>query len=276
MLRIYSAASGEGVASFEEVDEVELGSTIGSLKRYLAKKHFENRFSRFQLRLFREGDASEFQDDETLTQPLDVQLMLMNHLPPDRERDERFCFACHCGHLFDVEQSLKALQNPNFVGIAGTPMSLAALHGNLDVIRLLLEAGANVGGGNSSPMTALHLAAQQGHVEVVRLLLDFGADKEAVGVHQETALHWAAVKGHVNVTRLLLEAGAHKEAQREGGQRPLHCAAGHGHLEVVRLLLDFDADKEAEDMTGWRARAPSLLDAWNGHVAFNPMCQMGA
>ena len=59
MLRIYSAASGEGVASFEEVDEVELGSTIGSLKRYLAKKHFENRFSRFQLRLFREGDASE-------------------------------------------------------------------------------------------------------------------------------------------------------------------------------------------------------------------------
>ena len=303
MLRISSAASGEDIVSFEEVDEVELGSTIGSLKRHLANKHFEDRFSRFQLRLFREGDASELSDDETLRQPLDLQLMMMNHLPPDRERDESFCFACHCGRLLDVEQSLKALQNPNLVGMAGTPIGLAALQGNLHVIQLLLDAGANVNN-NSTPMTALHLAAQQGHVEVVRLLLDFGADKEAVGMHQETALHWAAVKGHVNVARLLLQAGAQKEAHREGGQRPLHCAAGHGHLEVVRLLLDFGVDTEAEDMSGWRAlqwavfghyaevaellkdpgaklpevtaRAPSLLDAWNGHVAINPMCQKGS
>ena len=66
MLRLSSAASGEDIASFEEVDEVELGSTIGSLKRHLANKHFEDRFSRFQLRLFRAGDASELSDDEVV------------------------------------------------------------------------------------------------------------------------------------------------------------------------------------------------------------------
>ena len=73
----------------------------------LAKDRFQKKYSRFQLRLLREGDSSELQDGESLTPPLDLQLILMRqHLPRDEERDEKFFESCSKGRSEEVEQSL--------------------------------------------------------------------------------------------------------------------------------------------------------------------------
>jgi ankyrin repeat protein len=52
--------------------------------------------------------------------------------------------------------------------------------------------------------TGLHTAAQRGHVDVVRLLLEHGADPNAREAGDNTyALHWAAAQGHIEEVRCL-------------------------------------------------------------------------
>ena len=79
MLRIRLASSGEEVVLLNagEFERVVHGSTVASLKRYLALKHFPKRFSRFQLRILWEGDSSEVEDEESIMLPLDLQLILI-------------------------------------------------------------------------------------------------------------------------------------------------------------------------------------------------------
>ena len=153
MLRILYRASGEEVATFalSELPEEDGVRTIGSLKRYLAKEHFKKRCSRFQLRVFREGDPSDLRDDETITLPLDFELVAMNHyLPPDDDRDKRFRDKCMAGDLEEVARNLQALQNPNVSDPDDSwivsPLLVAAQHGHTEVVRLLLEAGAHMNG----------------------------------------------------------------------------------------------------------------------------------
>lgn len=91
----------------------EYGSTVGALKRYLAKSHFEGKHSRLQLRLLREGDVKELREDESLTPLLELQLVLLKHLAPDRERDKKFLLSCSSGDGEEVERNLRSLQHPD-------------------------------------------------------------------------------------------------------------------------------------------------------------------
>mmetsp|Transcript_34986 Transcript_34986/g.77147 ORF Transcript_34986/g.77147 Transcript_34986/m.77147 type:complete len:107 (-) Transcript_34986:16-336(-) len=58
------------------------------------------------------------------------------------------------------------------------------------------------------------MASYQGHLEVVRLLLEKGADTEAPGQDQATALHVASDQGHLEVVQLLLDTPSHRLAWR--------------------------------------------------------------
>ena len=71
------------------------------------------------------------------------------------------------------------------------PMSSAAAHGYLEVVRLLLEAGADQNAEQQDGSTALMAAAQNGHLQVVRVLLEAGADKNAAMQNGATALMMA-------------------------------------------------------------------------------------
>ena len=57
----------------------------------------------------------------------------------------------------------------------------------------------------------MHLAAYAGNSEVVKLLLEAGANKDVVNDDGDTALHWAAFEGHSNVVKLILETGVYKD-----------------------------------------------------------------
>ena len=260
MLRIRLGASGEEVACLDVSQLREDGKpTFGSLKRYLARKHFQQKYSRFQLRLLREGDSSELEDFEIITAPLDLQLVLMSHLVPEEERDSRFRDRCLAHDLVEVERSLEELQNPDLDEDEplDRPLCFAAAHGHTRLARLLLEAGASL----NAP---LHFAASNGHAHIVQLLLEFGAAIDSEGPEGMTPLHSAAFRGHVKLARVLLDRGAQLEAMNLQGQRPLHVAASGGHLETVRLLLDYGAEKGVADSAG---QTPSQLAAAEGHGA---------
>ncbi|KAJ1548822.1 hypothetical protein HK405_014554 [Cladochytrium tenue] len=144
-----------------------------------------------------------------------------------------------------------------------TPLHIATQGGHIEMVRLLLEHGAEKDARTKKQTTPLHWAAQNGHDRVARLLLDRGADLNARTAEQSTPLHFAGEDGHVEVARLLLERGADKDARDEAQLAPLHFAAFLGHVEVVRLLLDHSADRDARDLD---QQTPLHLAAQAGHI----------
>jgi ankyrin repeat protein len=83
----------------------------------------------------------------------------------------------------------------------GTALMWAAGMGHTDVVKTLIDAGADV-------TSALMFAAMAGHTETVKALLDADADVNAKNQHGWTALLWAAVEGHTETAKVLIDAGA--------------------------------------------------------------------
>ena len=84
-------------------------------------------------------------------------------------------------------------------------------------------------------------AAGNDHLDVVRVLLDNGANREARDRDGETPLAYAARFGSHRICSLLIEKGANVDTRDEDGTTPLMLAAREGHVDVVRLLLDHGA-----------------------------------
>jgi ankyrin repeat protein len=129
-----------------------------------------------------------------------------------------------------------------------TPLSLATRLECHDLMQQLLQHGAAVNGSDESGRTALIDAAGRGQVEVVRILLDAGADVEAkTRIEEKTALLLAADEGQAEAARLLIDRRADVNVRDHNGETPLLVSAARGHAEVVRLLLMHGADVRARD-----------------------------
>lgn len=249
MLRVFSA-SGEELAALDAETAAAKGSTVGALKRYLVEKCLET--SRFQVKILR-GDECELSDDESIVPPVDLHVVLMNHLAPDEERDGKFLESCRDGLAEDVEQRLTALQDPNVIAFSaqdGFPLpglGLATRRGHLKVAKLLLEAGAEIHPPDIAT-TPLGDAAEANELELARLLLEFGAiQKPPTENFGKTPLCLASENGHVDMVRLLLDSRGDPEVHFRDGMGPLHFAAQWGFADVLRLLIDSKANIEAED-----------------------------
>ena len=237
------ALSGTTVAELDE-DEflymVERGKSIRDLKQLLS---FQVGCSRFQQRLF--SDEVELQDDMPLRPLPSVQLVILPFCVSDEIAEEELVVSCRENNLIDVERLLQRPQDPNGGGLV-----VAAKNGHLEVVRLLLEAGANKDAANRFGDTALMIAIKNGSRKVVQLLTDAGADKDAAKGLGAAALMIAAESGHLEVVRLLLEAGADKDAATQDRQTALMFAAENNRLKVVRMLLEAGADKDVMNRNG--------------------------
>ncbi|KAF4820667.1 Ankyrin repeat domain-containing protein 17 [Colletotrichum siamense] len=106
----------------------------------------------------------------------------------------------------------------------------------------------------------LEHAADQGHHQMVKLLLNRGADVKTQVNQHTTPLYQACTRRHLDIARTLLEHGADPNLPA-GSFYPLGNASERGRLEIVRLLLDYGADVNASCFNG----SPILLAATNGH-----------
>uniref|UniRef100_H3D1Q0 Ankyrin repeat domain 39 n=1 Tax=Tetraodon nigroviridis TaxID=99883 RepID=H3D1Q0_TETNG len=112
----------------------------------------------------------------------------------------------------------------------------AALHGDLQRVRSLVQKGTQPNLKDTAGYTAQHYASGGGHVAVCAFLLEVGACASPQTPGGAT-LHRAAYCGHVDVVGLLLEHGANPSLRDGDGATPLHKAAARGHREVCGLLL---------------------------------------
>lgn len=119
--------------------------------------------------------------------------------------------------------------------------------------------------------TALHLAAFFGHPELVRVLIEAGADATArtTNALANQPLH-AAVAGPVETrlaaARLLVEAGAPVNERQSGGFTPLMAAAQNGDEELMDFLLSHRAEPSAKDDQG-RSAADLATSAGHDQLA---------
>ena len=124
------------------------------------------------------------------------------------------------------------------------------------MVRLLLEHGGDINARNKNACTPLHSAVLYGRLEVVRVLLDNGANAKLEIEEGATALHivspgkYDSEKHRVGIVRLLLERGGDVNARNKNAFTPLHLAVFHGRLEVVRVLLDNGANAMLETEEG--------------------------
>jgi ankyrin repeat protein len=121
-------------------------------------------------------------------------------------------------------------------GNRNTPLILAATYRHLEVMRVLLEGGADVQRVDSNMVTALHWAAVYGHLEVCRMLLGSGAEVNAVDRWNHTALHRAARYGHLSVVQLLVERGADVRLKNYHGRTAAEEARRNKHNSVADWL----------------------------------------
>ena len=150
--------------------------------------------------------------------------------------------------------------------MADSRVADASMAGDVAAVRTLLQHGGDVNAAEGDGMTALHWAAEHGDHELARLLLEAGANPRAeTRVGRHTPLHVAARGGHAPVVRLLVNAKADVGALTTTGAAPLHFAAASGSTDAVTILLDGGADVNVREPQ-W-GQTPLMFAAASGRTA---------
>ncbi|NET90604.1 MAG: ankyrin repeat domain-containing protein [Kamptonema sp. SIO1D9] len=177
---------------------------------------------------------------------------------------EDFILNIKMGHLDKV---IAALDNGVDVNAMSSDKTLAlisaAYFGQVEVVQLLLERGANVNiQAEDTSLTPLISAVERTvmakipgftsyqvnkrQIEVIQILLATGADINSQKKNGWTALITAADLGNINVVKLLIQSGQNVDfnAKTEHGDTALSRAKKAGNDEIVQLLLDAGATEE--------------------------------
>ncbi|XP_063572179.1 E3 ubiquitin-protein ligase MIB2 isoform X14 [Pongo abelii] len=122
-----------------------------------------------------------------------------------------------------------------------TALQVAAYLGQVELVRLLLQARAGVDLPDDEGNTALHYAALGNQPEAARVLLNAGCRADALNSTQSTALHVAVQRGFLEVVRALCERGCDVNLPQDAhSDTPLHSAisAGTGASGIVEVLTE--------------------------------------
>ena len=126
-----------------------------------------------------------------------------------------------------------------------SPLMLAALRGQLDLVKKLVERDADV---NKTGWTPLHYAATGGHVPVIEFLLEHSAYIDAESPNGTTPLMMAAMYGSPEAVKHLIQAGADLQIKNGANMTALDFAQRGNrpnNIELMQEGLRREAEREA-------------------------------
>lgn len=135
--------------------------------------------------------------------------------------------------------------NVHSLGQHHTPLDLAAREGDLEMVELLVENGANVN--NHKP---LHLASKKGYLEIVTYLVEHGANlnEPDIEIGDDGAdIETFVEEGRNSLQEYRVDVPNLNEPGIEIGPSPLHEAVRGGHFDVVEYLVEQGADINVTD-----------------------------
>jgi hypothetical protein len=155
------------------------------------------------------------------------------------------------GNLAGLEMELRAHGDPECVDERGnSALTLAALHGQVESIRMLARYGADLYFQDQKGWSAAHGAVigRGGSPDVLALLYTLGAPVDLPDKTGSVPAHHAATLNKLDCLKVLALIAPHTlSARASNGFTPLHRAAQAGSHRAVELLLRFGVDKDAVD-----------------------------
>ena len=118
-----------------------------------------------------------------------------------------------------------------------TPLHVAARAGNIEIAKLLLDAGADIKAGDNENSNALHLAAVGGQREMIDFLLARGMDVNSADDNGMTTILFAVGFNHADLVPYLVSKGARIDCRTTGGTTLMHQAAYRGNLDLIKYLV---------------------------------------
>jgi ankyrin repeat protein len=160
--------------------------------------------------------------------------------------------------LINHKANVSADGDPDFLpedGLSHTlarqisPLDYAASINQIEIVRLLLQAGAQSFGENQTAQV-FSIAAGSNAIEIMRMLLD--DDKGQSRSHNASSALWrAASKGHVEMAKLLIRSGADQESCNEALLEACdHSSTNKNKLEIGLAALESAADPNVKDFSG--------------------------
>ncbi len=162
------------------------------------------------------------------------------------EEDEQLFDAVIAGDLKAIKQLISdgiELEMTNEDGL--TPLVLAADRGHLDIVKFLIEAGAqlhHISEGNN--WTALLLAADKGHIEIAQHLIASGFNVKKLG--GPASVH-AILNDHNDIASLLLEHGVNPNFLYDDHIPLVSILADKNETELLKTYIDSGADLNLAD-----------------------------
>ena len=136
--------------------------------------------------------------------------------------------------LLRRDRSLAAAYSADGFPVVG----LAAFFGHLDAVKILIAAGANIHAAATNPLKvqAIHAAVASKNLDIVRAVLDAGADPNAAQQQGFRPIHESGSSGSRELAELLMKHGADPSIKNDAGKDTLALAREKGHTDFADWL----------------------------------------
>ncbi|CAH1798857.1 unnamed protein product [Owenia fusiformis] len=173
------------------------------------------------------------------------------------------------GDITEVKKLVLQDININYKLYYNTPLTLAARLGHVDILKVLIEANADVDrvGCANKLCTPLIYAAKYHEntstaTEMIAILLEADADINKADILRRTPLHWAAFIGNLEGVKRLVNAGADVNIVDTHERTALHRAVENttaNRSDIIRYLVNNGSNIDAKDMEGWTPLTISVI-----------------